>query len=66
MAAILTSPKTFMGAAVIDISASAGWNTETGNVYRIMEVHSNLVTSVIISKDSKFVISASDDHTVVI
>ena len=31
MAAILTSPKTFMGAAVIDISASAGWNTETGN-----------------------------------
>ena len=29
MAAILTSPKTFMGAAVIDFSASVGWNSET-------------------------------------
>jgi hypothetical protein len=31
VAAILASPKTFMGAAVIDVSAAAGWNTETGN-----------------------------------
>ena len=31
MATILDSPKTFMGAAVIDVSASAGWNTETSN-----------------------------------
>ena len=29
MAVILSSPKTFMGAAVIDFSASAGWNSET-------------------------------------
>tara|TARA_R100000008_G_scaffold86088_1_gene77848 strand:- start:1663 stop:5052 length:3390 start_codon:yes stop_codon:yes gene_type:complete len=29
VAAILSSPKTFMGAAVIDFSASAGWNSET-------------------------------------
>ena len=29
MAVILSSPKTFMGAAVIDFSASAGWNSDT-------------------------------------
>ena len=31
MAVILSSPKTFMGAAVIDFNASAGWNSETSN-----------------------------------
>jgi hypothetical protein len=31
VAPILTSPKTFMGAAVIDFNASAGWNSETSN-----------------------------------
>jgi hypothetical protein len=31
VAQILTSPKTFMGAAVIDFAASAGWNSETSN-----------------------------------
>ena len=29
MVKILTSPKTFMGAAVVDFSAAAGWNSET-------------------------------------